>query len=34
VTAPAGPPERGPLVHWAAGYRRLRPIGDVDATEG
>jgi flavin reductase (DIM6/NTAB) family NADH-FMN oxidoreductase RutF len=34
VTAPAGSPERGPLVHWAAGYRRLRPIGDVDATEG
>ena len=23
---PAGPPARGPLVHWAAGYRRLRPF--------
>jgi len=26
VAAPAGPP-RGPLVHFAGGYRRLRPAG-------
>jgi flavin reductase (DIM6/NTAB) family NADH-FMN oxidoreductase RutF len=25
VTSPAGPPSRGPLVHYAGGYHRLRP---------
>ena len=27
VTGPAGPPSRGPLVHYAGAYRRLQPGG-------